>query len=599
MPGLIIFLVIVFLGLITLVLPGFFIIRARDVGILTRKNFGKRLPEGHIIATEGEVGIQAGALMPGFYWRFPILWSIKRVPVIVVNPGEIGIVRSVDGKTLTAGKLLGDEVECDSFQDAKKFLTTGGYRGPQIGFLRPGTYRINLSIFEVTVQKATKIDENKIGVVVALDGTPLPTGYVIAPRPIKDGVEISNPSFFQNGQEFINCRGYRGPQLETLQPGTYYINTLLFDVKVYPIADVSPGYVAVIRSNVGIEIEPAGKRAGEEGETKGLKGPLHEEIEKLLITDKYTRGIWREPIAPGKYNLNYLAYTAYLVPTSAVTIDWAAEGKIGTEIKGVTNEGVLYKFNPLKVTSKDGFLLEVNIRLVIRIRPENAAYVIARFGSVDNLIDQIVHPLIDSSFRNKAGEKKAIDFFQSRTDLQREALEHAKSVFEEYNVEAQNLLVAYIDIPKTLLDTQTEKEIALQQQAQYVEQAKAQEQNIVVQEKTARAQKQKDVVNAQLEISIKENLAQARMKEAEGEATYLEKTNAATGIGLAKGFEEQRKALGEQGTTLVNVIKALAEKGLKFVPEVQVGGTEGNLSGLIGTLMAKYGKELAGPTKKE
>ena len=98
----------------------------------------------------------------------------------------------------------------------------------------------------------------------------------------------------------------------------------------------------------------------------------------------------------------------------------------GVNGKGTEDEGVLYKFDPLKVTSKDGFQLEVNVRMVIRIQPANAAYIIARFGSVVNLIDQIVHPLIDSSFRNKAGEKKAIDFFQSRTDLQTEALAHAK-----------------------------------------------------------------------------------------------------------------------------------------------------------------------------
>ncbi|MFA5300151.1 MAG: hypothetical protein WC389_18340, partial [Lutibacter sp.] len=185
-----------------------------------------------------------------------------------------------------------------------------------------------------------------------------------------------------------------------------------------------------------------------------------------------------------------------------------------------------------------------------------------------------------------------IDFFQSRSELQNEALTHAKQVFDGYNVEAQNLLVAYIDIPQDLLDTQTKKEIALQQQAQFVEEAKAQEQNITVQEKAARAIKQKDVINAKLEIDIKGDLAEARKKEAEGEAEYLQKTNAATGMGLAEGFKKQKEALGEEGTTLVNVIKALAEKGLKFVPDVQVGGAENNLGGLIGALTAKYSKEL-------
>ncbi|MDO8672886.1 MAG: SPFH domain-containing protein [Dehalococcoidia bacterium] len=472
----------------------------------------------------------------------------------------------------------------------------GGFRGPQIDLLRPGTYRVNTLAFSVEIVGATVIPENSLGVVVAEGGIPLTSGYIIAPRPVgADGQPILDPGIFQDGQKFINSQGYRGPQLDTLQPGIYYINPKLFGVKIIPVMQIAPGYVAVIRSNVGIELEePTGRPGTVAGKgSDDLKGPVHDEIERLLISDKYVRGIWRVPIAPGTYNLNTFAFTPYLVPTSAVTIDWASAGKIGTEVKGVTDQGVLYKFDPLKVTSKDGFLLEVNVRMIIRITPENAAYIIARFGSVDNLIDQIVHPLIDSSFWNKAGEKKAIDFFQSRTSLQTEALEHARSVFESYSVEAQNLLVAYIQIPDQLLATQTLREIALQQQAQFKEQANANEESIQVQEKAARAAKQTDVVNAELEIIIKDNLAQARMKEAEGEATYIQKTNAAAGIGLAEGYQRQKEALGEQGTTLVNVITALAAKGIPIVPTTVVGGGDSGISGLIGTLAAKYGKELS------
>ena len=225
-----------------------------------------------------------------------------------------------------------------------------------------------------------------MGIAIAKDGIPLPPGYIIAPKAKNaDGTDVDH-KFYQNGQLFIDSKGYRGPQLDTLQPGKYYINPLLFDIKAEYVAEVLPGYVAVIRSNVGLELERAAegpKPATGEGK---FVGPIHEDVEKILITDRFTRGIWREPIAPGKYNLNTIAFTPYQVPTSAVTIDWATEGRIGTEVKGVKPEakdaGVLYKFDPLKVTSKDGFQLEVNVRMVIRIQPANAAYIIARFGSV-------------------------------------------------------------------------------------------------------------------------------------------------------------------------------------------------------------------------
>ena len=585
-----------------LILRGFCLIRANQVGILTKNMFGRKMPEGQIIARHGQIGVQASTLMPGLYWKAPIIWSFTKVPVETVDIDSIGVVESIDGDPLPKGRVLADEVECNQFQDAEMFLANHGKKGPQIGILRPGTYRINSRLFNITRAPAVRIAENTIGIAVAKDGIPLPTGYVIAPKALNDDGTEADHKAYQNGQLFIDSKGYRGPQLDTLQPGIYYINPNLFDIKIESVAEVLPGYVAVIRSNVGLELErtPEGPdRATGEGK---LGGPIHEDVERILITDKYTRGIWREPIAPGKYNLNAIAFTAYQVPTSAVTIDWATEGRIGTEVKGVTPPeakaaGVLYSFDPLKVTSKDGFQLEVNVRMVIRIQPGNAAYIIARFGSVANLIDQIVHPLIDSSFRNKAGEKKAIDFFQSRTDLQTEALIHAKDKFSEYNVEAQNLLIAYIDIPKDLLDTQTKKEIANQQQAQYDQEALAQEKRIAVMEKSSRADKQKDVIDAKLSIEINSDRAEARVKEADGsrrsvilqaqgtkESTILvadgnSYKSKIEGDGVAAAYNAQKEAIGQQNVAIIKLVQEIAAGKIQIVPQVLVGGGDASASG--------------------
>ena len=595
--GIIAFLIVMIFSLLGLRLIG-----ANEVGILTKNMFGRKMPEGQIIARKGEVGIQAGTLMPGLYWRLPIVWSFAKVPVITIDVDSIGLVESIDGEPLPKGRVLGDEVECKQFQDAEMFLTNHGRKGPQVGILRPGTYRINTRLFTTKKASATIIAENTIGIAMARDGIPLTPGYIIAPRAKNtDGTEVDH-KFYQNGQLFIEGNGYRGPQLDTLQPGRYYINPLLFDIKIENVAEVSPGYVAVIRSNVGMELEKASE--GPEPSTKEGKfgGPIHEDVEKLLMVDRFTRGIWREPIAPGKYNLNTIAFTPYQVPTSAVTIDWATEGRIGTEVKGLKkvedkDAGVLYKFDPLKVTSKDGFQLEVNVRMVIRIQPANAAYIIARFGSVVNLIDQIVHPLIDSSFRNKAGEKKAIDFFQSRTDLQTEALAHAKERFSEYNVEAQNLLIAYIDIPKDLLDTQTKKEIANQQQAQYDQEALAQEKRIAVTEKSSRADKQKDVIDAKLSIEINNDRAEAKVREADGDRRSVvlraQGTKESTilvadgnsykskieGDGIASAYDAQKEAIGQQNVAIIKLIQEIAAGKIQIVPQVLVGGGESSTSG--------------------
>jgi hypothetical protein len=181
-------------------------------------------------------------------------------------------VESIDGIPLQKGRLLGDDVECNSFQDAKAFLSNGGRKGPQVTILVPGTYRINTAVFRVEHTPATEVPKEMIGVVVAMDGTPLPSGYIVAPEPQGDH------KHFQDGQAFITSGGYRGPQLETLQPGEYYINKRLFAVTLYPVAIVPPGYVAVVISSVGKELATS-NTAPEISKTPDLNQPVHEAVE--------------------------------------------------------------------------------------------------------------------------------------------------------------------------------------------------------------------------------------------------------------------------------------------------------------------------------
>lgn len=643
-------LALIIIGILVL---AFFILGLRligdsEVGILTKKMFGRKMPPGQIVARNGEIGVQADILMPGLYWRIPVIWKITKVEVTEILPTEVGIVESIDGKPIPQGRLLGDEVDCNNFQDAKMFLDNDGRKGPQVAILRPGSYRINKYAFKIVKAPVTEIPAEQIGVVIANDGLPLPSGNIVAPRPLETQTaeypNVKNSQYFQDGQAFLNSAGHRGPQLDTLQPGKYYINPLLFAVAPYDVTEVPPGYVAVLRSNVGMDLE---KKAGAPGPTASgtpekqsieLGQPVHEEVESLLILDKNMRGIWKEPIAPGTYNLNPLAFTAYLVPTSAVTIDWAS----GVDQRAqhttpevakrsgipTTNEPYdsvesnkateFFKFSQLRVTSMDGFQLEVDVRMIIRIRPQNAAFIIARFGSVKNLIEQIVHPLIDSSFRNKAGEEKAINFIMSRTELQRSALEKAQQQFEVYHVEAQNLLIAYIKVDQALLDTQTKREIALQQQAQYQQEAMAQEKRIEVQSKAANADKQPEVVAAMLSIQIEDNKAEAKRKLAGGDRdlnkitadgekykiqalaeaeTYRLKTVAdgkaydqrEVGKGIADAYKAQAQVIGPTATAAIKLMDEVGVNNVKITPDILIsaaGGDQG-ATGLLSTWLAQ------------
>lgn len=546
---------IVILAIIAVIffLKGLYLIQDDQVGIKRKKMLGKIMPQGHIIALDGEVGIQADTLMPGLYWKIPLIWTVEKVRVVFIGPDSIGIVNAIDGRPMQKGRVLGDEVESNNFQDAKMFLQNGGIKGPQVAILRPGVYRINTSAFQVTVSRATRIDAEMIGITIAEDGRPLPSGYLIAPKPpeqpTQEHASARVHKHFTDGQAFLDSGGFRGTQQESLQPGVYYINPLLFTVKPVKIQEVPPGYVAVIRSNIGTELESKKGYPSDNTGKDDIGTEVHEVAETLLITDKNVRGIWKDPVAPGKYNLNPLAFTPYLVPTSAITIDWASETPSKDTMTRDSQKGDdFFKFNQLKVTSSDAFTLDVDVRMIIRVRPENAPFIIARFGSVENLIQQIVHPLIDSSFRNKAGNEKAIEFIKSRTRLQEEALGLARKEFEKYHVEAQNLLVSYILAPPELMKTQTDKEIAEQQLAQFQKQAEAQEMRKDVISKTAQADKQGEVMAAKLSIEIEQSRADARRKTAEGDKAY--------NMTLAEGesYKVQKMAEGEAAR-----IKYLAE----------------------------------------
>ncbi len=629
---------------------GLFLIKANQVGVLTKKFGGQRMPPGQIIARHSQIGIQAGTLQPGLYWRFPMFWSAHKFAITEIGPDQVGTVEAIDGEPLLPGRFTGDEVDCNRFQDGESFLANHGKKGQQVAVLTPGSYRINPLLFRVGIKSAVVIDANATGIVTAQDGIPLPPNYVIAPQctdaPNDKFPKAKGHKHFQDAQAFIDSGGYRGPQLDTLQPGKYFINDLLFKVSVVPKYEVEPGFVAVLRSNVGPELHRSGitpvpvpsfnektgrKLVGSEsgGVQVQVVGPnpdekISSDVETVLISDMTERGIYETPLAPGTYNLNTVAYTAYAVPTSAIMIDWADSSRINAPtVAGpasttktrttaadttgnvseypyttdLSTKGVSYfNFSQLEVITKDGFQLEVGVRMVIRIRQENAAFVIARFGTVFNLIQQIVHPLIDSSFRNDAGDKEALNFFQTRTDLQKYVFENARENFGLYHVEAQALLISFIRPSdaqgEALLNTQNLKQIALQQQSQFQEQAKAEQQRIAVQEQTARANMQPQVVNAILQIDIERNKAEAVRRQSEGLRDYqknLADGEAAAirkvGEAQADAYHAQADVLGGDKIALIKSLDEIKSSSTRLVPETVVVGGGGGNGQDVGSLM--------------
>jgi uncharacterized membrane protein YqiK len=571
----------------------------------------------------GVKGIQLRTLPPGLWPIHPYLFRVSVAKATMIPQGKVGVVTAADGDPLDPGRLLGKAIQDHrNFQDAEQFIASGGQKGPQVDILTPGVYRILVQsgviegssetkpgLFNVRLFDATVINENAVGIVEALDGAPLnPRDYVAE--------SFKGHDNFQDGHEFIGKGGQRGPQKDILLPGTYYINPLLFKVIPETAKEIKPGEVAVVVSNVGKdpseevrremaekvrqrmereELEQAEESAArldmmddtrtvEEIKVELMTGDpadrrLDEGAHEAYVVPEGYRGIQETVVGPGRYYVNTLAISPIVIPTTNQTVEWTA-GEVANT------------FNPFEVISKDGFTMQLEVRVVFRVKPEDAPFMVAKIGGIERLIQNVMHPLIDSIFRNQASESSAMAYLQNRHEEQERAEARVRAHLLKYHVDVVNVLICHIHLPEELMKTQTEKILAEQRQNMYNAQREAEEKRIQLEKTKSQADNQKDLMAATVGVEIASKRAEQRKAEGEGEAHYIQQTGRAEAekvrlMGEAQGvaYREQVNALGAQGVALVETLKVIGEKGVRITPDVMATGAGGEGGGGIGTLL--------------
>jgi uncharacterized membrane protein YqiK len=534
------------------------------------------------IKNGGQKGPQTEILPPGVYRIHPDLFKVTKAKAVVIAKGEVGVVTAQDGAPIPMGRLLAQSVPGHSnYENGDAFLKNGGQKGPQIDVLLPGTYRINLNLFQIQIAPAIVIAANKVGLVTALDGVPLPDReYVACP--------ITGHNDYQDGSAFLAKQGQRGPQLDVLRPGTYYINPLMFNVEIDDVAVIERGQVGVVVSNVGED--PTEEMKKRLGSTRA--GATAEEGKEKYVVPKGFRGIQEEVAGPGRYYLNRRAFMVYVIDTTNITIDWDDQ----------TNT----RFDQLTVISKDGFPIQVAVKVVVRVRPDQAPYMVAKVGSIDNLIQHVIHPMIDSSFRNQASNAAAMNFLQSRSEEQNKAETRARIDLEKYHVECVSVLICQIRLPEDLMQTQTKRIIAEQQQEMYKMEQKSQAERTEMEKMRATAEQQPILVASEIAvkvatqkktemITLAEGSAEAKALEGAGEGKRLKAIGegeaskiAAIGEATAQAYSKQQAAIGEDAIKQIKIVELIAaaiENGhIKIVPDVLVTGGGNAVDGLMGIL---------------
>lgn len=613
-----------------------------QIGLVT-KRFGRKLPDDNPVAFKGEAGHQADLLMPGMRLKVWPVYTVTKFPWVQIPAGEIGVVISQVGRPLPIGaKSAHYRTAFGMFSNLREFVADGGEKGVQrpvlppgslvpihpVGFLvitarrvfglpvapefatlahdmklMPATFKLapeQLYVMVIAPQGGTDM----VGLVTTLEGEPLPSGDIASRlggfadvSALEGDSEVTDAQVidmllgsknvlhnnYQDFQAFLDSGGRIGLQHDPLLYGAYLINPFLVRVELVPMLVVNQGQVAVIKSFVGL---PTLDTSGEEFKFGSIVRPGH-------------RGIWQEPLRTGKYAINPRIYAAELVPTFILTLNWANATSQAHDLDA--------RLEPIVGKSREGFVFTIDLQVQIHVPDARAPKVISMVGTMKNLVNEVLQSAVGNHFRNTLQALEAVKFIETRQAVQQSAHSAVTKYLASYEIETKGVYIQDVVFPDELVVVLTRREIANQERATYKEQQAAQTARIEMEKARGTADMQAELAAAQVSVDINSSKAQAREKEAGGDAAYTRltgqaeadktlaiglaeaKATEALGVARAAGFAAQREAIGEMPTALVAVAGAVADGQIKVVPDILVTGNGSSLDGLAATLMKKLG----------
>ena len=603
------------------------------VGVVEKLWSSSGSVQSGLLALGGEAGFQPDVRRGGFHFFPPFQYRVHLCPMVSVTQGKIGYVFARDGRDLPAGQTLADNARVGDFRDGRAFLARGGEKGPQRKILREGTHVINPALFVVMTEEATysmPLDEQEqayydkmrevldqrhaftpvairgasesaesdlLAVVTVHDGPALPREDLLA----ADVGDRHNS--FQEPEAFLAAGGRRGRQERVLVEGTYYINRLFATVELIRKTVIPVGFVGVVVSYTG--------RQG-----KDLSGTEYSHGE---LVETGCRGVWRDPLMPGKYAFNTYAGKIELVPTTNFVLMWQS-GSSGSNFDSNLRE--------ITLITKDAFEPLLPLSVVVHIDYKKAPMVVQRFGNVKQLVEQTLDPMVSSYFKNVSQTRTFIELIQSRSELQAGASVDMRDRFRAYSLEFQEVLIG---TPKPQTgDTQIEnimsqlrdRQIAREQVETFAQKQIAADKLRELNEAEKRAQKQAELTASLVDISIKDNQGAALVKAAErrreevsllaqGDKFRQENEGAgrasairAIGDAEASAIKAKSEALEGEGadkqlmqTVMLRMAEAFETAKVPLVPQIQLGagtGGDGNAFSTLLTLMsAMRARELA------
>src|ERR1700722_20375432 len=556
-----------------------------QVGIVEKLWSARGSIKDGFIALNGEAGYEPEVLRGGLHVFFPFMYRIHKSDLVTVGQGKIAYVFARDGAALGASQVLGanDTEDKSDFQDTRKFLLAGGQKGPQRKVLREGTYAINTTQFAIITDERVyghalsgqeravldgmqltiaerwgftpvvlAADQDLVGIVTVHDGPSLPPDEIIA---LEVGTDLRDAATFHNNfqepEKFLKAGGFRGRQLQVVVEGTWYINRLFATVEAVPKTVIPVG-------NVGVVIFYTGPK------TDDVSGEQYRHGELVL---KGSRGVWKDPLLPGKYAFNTYAGKIEIIPTVNFILKWV-RGEVGA-MKLDEN------LSEISLITKDAFEPTLPLSVVMHIDYKKAPMIIQRFGDVKKLVEQTFDPMVRAFFKNIAQKMTLIELLQNRAAIQEESAAEMKAKFEGYSLDLQEVLIGTPRAPagdhtiENILIQLRSRQVAREQIETYKEQ-----ENAAIQERALNEAK----ATAAAQSALTQSLIQVKVNENEGAAAFARaQKDAETRKGTAAAVGEQSRLEGQGEADRVLAVGAATAQATKLSVEAY-GGPEFRLA---------------------
>lgn len=265
------------------------------------------------------------------------------------------------------------------------------------------------------------------------------------------------------------------------------------------------------KGEVGVQLNYTGPSDGKDVSGSDFRhGSLVEDNQK---------GISKNILEPGKYEINPLAREIIKVPTKSILLKWK-DNDNGSNLDS--------NLSSINLTTKDGFQIQLPLSVVFNIDYENAPKVIARFGTVEDLVDRVLDSFVSSIFKDIGQQKDLLDIYQNRKELNDEVSEYISTQFAEYNLVVSRVLV---DTPRfekgnpaqNIISNLQNRKISKENILTSKQRQEEQDQVKIENEKRAIAEKQIELTNKEIQkdITQKEQEAEVIMAQQEKQRAII------------------------------------------------------------------------------